>query len=86
MKFEKEIKMLEDTVDRKDLSTSSSTIEGELKEERMVRKSRTTVRQDTQKVSTSSDMVTVCSYIDLSPFRSTIPSQSEIFSVIVGCS
>ena len=38
MKFEKEVKMLEDTVDRKDLSMSSSTIEGELKEERMVGK------------------------------------------------
>ena len=78
MKFEKEVKMLEDTVDRKDLSTSSSTIEGELKEERMVRKSRTTVRQDTQKVSTSSDMVTVCSYVDLDYLLSGVPHPPKV--------
>ena len=55
MKLVEEIQILQQTVDRKELSTSSSTIEGEGTEERMMRKSRATVRQDTQEVSTSCD-------------------------------
>ena len=72
--------MIQETVDRKDLSTSSSTIEGECPEERMIRKtSAATVRQDTQEVRTpslsvSSDMLTIWT------FRTCTPSQSEIFS------
>ena len=56
--------MIQETVDRKDLSTSSSTIEGECPEERMIRKTKAaTVRQDVQEVRTpslsvSSDMLT----------------------------
>ena len=57
MKLVQEIQMLQQMVDRKELSTSSSTIEGEGTEERMMRKTRTTVRQDTQEVSTSENQV-----------------------------
>ena len=53
MKLVQGIQMLQQTVDRKELSTSSSTIEGEGTVKRMMRKTRATVRQDTQKVSTS---------------------------------
>ena len=43
--------MLQETVDWKTLSTSSSTIEGEAVEERMVRKTKPQpVRQDTKEV------------------------------------
>ena len=72
--------MIQETVDRKDLSMSSSTIEGECPEERMIRKTKAaTVRQDTQEVRTpslsvSSDMLTIWT------FRTYTPSQSEIFS------
>ena len=67
-KFVQEAKMIQETVDRKDLSMSSSTIEGEGTEKMMIRKTRmTTVRQTVQEVSTtsisisvSSNMVTVC--------------------------
>ena len=31
----------------------------------------------------SSDMVTVCSYVDLSPFSTNTPSQSEIFYIYI---
>ena len=88
MKLGQEIKMLQETVDRKELSTSSSTIKIEGTEERMMRKTRATMRQDTQEVSTSENQAKwfLCVHrctVGLFPFRSTIPSQSEIFSVIV---
>ena len=43
MKLVQEIQMLQQVVDRKELSTSSSTIEGEGTKERMRRKTRATV-------------------------------------------
>ena len=53
-KFVEEEKMIKETVDRKDLSTSCSTIEGEGPEEKMIRKtSKATVRQPVKEVSTS---------------------------------
>ena len=57
MKLVQEIQILQQTVDRKELSTSSSTIEGEGTEERMMRKNRATVRQNTQEVSISENQV-----------------------------
>ena len=81
------LQMLQQTVDRKELSTSSSTIEGE-GTERMMRKTRATVRQNTLEVSTSENQAIwlMCVHrctVGLFPFRSTTPSQSEIFYVIV---
>ena len=43
--------MFRETVDRKDLSTSTSTVE-EDSQERMIRKTTGTVRQDVEEVST----------------------------------
>ena len=90
MKLVQEIQMLQQTVDRKELSTSSSTIEGEGTEERMMRKTRATVRQDTQEVSTSENQAIwlLCVHRCRSTeyhSESTTPSQSEIdlFYVIV---
>ena len=88
MKLVQEIQMLQQMVDRKELSTSSSTIEGESTGERMMRKTRATVRQDTQEVSTSENQAIwlLCVHrctVGLFHFRSTTPSQSEIFYVIV---
>ena len=50
-KFQQEQKMFGETVDRKDLSASTSTVE-EDSQERMIRKTTGTVRQDVEEVST----------------------------------
>ena len=55
MKFVKEVGLLEKTVDRTNLSTSRGSTEYEDETERMMKKAKTTIRQDTEKVTINSD-------------------------------